>query len=121
MFLVTMLFGPFVSDAVANVGKIGSYEVTKPPVLYTTRLQELEADAVSTRLLAYVGVTWGEGSSTARNPKGYKPSDRNTFSLFDSAHPLNDTQVGALTKEFLTWSGKREVLTQSQAENRLEE
>ena len=141
MFPVTMLFGPFVNDAVANMGKIGSGEATKLSVLCTTRVQELEADVVSTRILAYAGfdphstisfwesrtptvygdmsecATWKEDSTSPRNAEGDKLSSRSAFSLFGSTHPLNDTRVGALTKEFLRWSTeKEEALARLQAE-----
>ena len=141
MFPVTMLFGPFVNDAVANMGKIGSGEVTKLSVLCTTRVQELEADVVSTRILAYSGfdphstigfwesrtptlygdlsecATWKEDSNSARNAEGDKLSNSSAFSLFGSTHPLNDTRVGALTKELLRWSAeKEEALARLQAE-----
>ena len=146
MFPVTMLFGPFVNDAVANMGKVGSVEVAKFSVLCTTRVQELEADVVSTRLLAYAGfdphstikfwesrtptvygdisqcATWREDSNEARNTEGDGLSYSSAFSLFGSTHPLNDTRVGALTKELLRWSAeKEEALTRLQAENQPEE
>ena len=95
---VTMLLGPFVNDALANMGKI-----------------------VSTRLLAYTGfdlrsaitfgesrtptiygdvfkcATWKENSAEARNAEGNNLSPRNAFSLLGSTHLLNDTRAGALT------------------------
>jgi Zn-dependent protease with chaperone function len=145
MFPVTMLFGPFVNDAVANMGKIGSGEVTKLSVLCTTRVQELEADVVSTRILAYAGfnphstvefwesrtptvygdlsecATWKEDSNNARSVEGDKLSYRNAFSLFGSTHPMHDTRVGALTRELLRWSAeKKEALAQLQEENQQE-
>ena len=144
MFPVTMLFGPFVNDAVANMGKIGSGEVTKLSVLCTTRVQELEADVVSTRILAYAGfdpystvkfwesrtptiygdlsecATWKEDSNDARIVEGDKLTHKSAFSLFGSTHPMNDTRVGALTKELLRWSTeKEEALSQLQSENQL--
>ena len=146
MFPVTMLFGPFVNDAVANMGKVGSVEVTKLSVLCTTRVQELEADVVSTRLLAYAGfdphstikfwesrtptvygdisqcATWKEDSSEARNTEDDGLSYSSVFSLFGSTHPLNDTRVGALTKELLRWSAeKEEALARLRAEDQPEE
>ena len=145
MFPVTMFFGPFVNDAVANMGKIGSGEVTKLSVLCTTRLQELEADVVSTRILAYAGfdphstvkfwesrsptiygdvsecATWKEDSKDVRDAEGDKLTHKSAFSLFGSTHPLNDTRVGALTKELLRWSTeKEEALAQLQAEDQPE-
>lgn len=146
MFPVTMFFGPFVNDAVANMGKIGSGEVTKLSVLCTTRVQELEADVVSTRLLAYAGfdphstvkfwesrtptgfgdvsecATWREDSENARNAQGDQLARRSALSLFGSTHPLNDTRVGALTEELLRWSTeKEEALARPQEENHREE
>lgn len=145
LFPVTMFFGPFVNDAVANVGKIGSGEVTKLSVLCTTRVQELEADTVSTRLLAYAGfdphstikfwesrapavygdvsecATWREDSNKTRNAEGDKLTQRSAFSLFGSTHPLNDARVGALTEELLRWSTeKEEALARLQAEDQPE-
>ena len=146
LFPVTMFFGPFVNDAVANMGKIGSGEVTKLSVLCTTRVQELEADVVSTRLLAYAGfdpystvkfwesrtptvygdvsecATWREDSNKARDEGGDKLTRRSALSLFGSTHPMNDTRVGALTGELLRWSAeKEEALARLRTENRPEE
>lgn len=145
MFPVTMFFGPFVNDAVANMGKIGSGEVAKLSVLSTTRVQELEADVVSMRLLAYAGfdphstvnfwesrtptiygdasecATWKEDSNDVRNAEGDKLLYRSAFSLFGSTHPLNDARVGALTKELLRWSTeKEEILAQLQVDSQPE-
>lgn len=145
MFPVTMLFGPFVNDAVANMGKIGTGEVAKLSVLCTTRVQELEADTVSTRILAYAGfdphstitfwesrtpmvygdvsecAAWKEDSNETRNAEGDKLPYRSALSLFGSTHPLNDTRVGALTRELLRWSEeKEETLARLQAEKQPE-
>ncbi len=49
LFPVTMLFGPFVNDAVANFGRVGSFEVAKLSEYCTSMYQEFEADAVSAR------------------------------------------------------------------------
>lgn len=49
LFPITMLFGPFVNDAVANIGKFGSGEAYKMHLLCSSRKQEIEADVVSTR------------------------------------------------------------------------
>lgn len=128
------------------MGKIGSGEVTKLSVLCTTRLQELEADVVSTRLLAYAGfdphstitfwesrtptvygsvsecATWKEDAKDAREAEGDALSRKSAFSLFGSTHPLNDTRVGALADELLRWSTeKEEALTRLQAEIQSEE
>lgn len=48
-FPLTMLFGPFVNDAVAQMGKVGSGELGIIHENCTTMLQEIEADVVSAR------------------------------------------------------------------------
>jgi hypothetical protein len=49
LFPVTMLFGPFVNDAVAQIGKVGSVEISKIGEYCTSAKQEIEADIVSVR------------------------------------------------------------------------
>jgi Zn-dependent protease with chaperone function len=49
IFPFTALLGPFVNDAVAQFGKVGSGELAKLSEYCTTKRQELEADIVSTR------------------------------------------------------------------------
>lgn len=48
-----MLFGPFVNDAVAQMGKVGSGELGIIHENCTTMLQEIEADVVSARYAAH--------------------------------------------------------------------
>jgi Zn-dependent protease with chaperone function len=55
LFPVTMLFGPFVNDAVAQLGKVGSGELSKIGEYCTSMHQEIEADVVSARILAHAG------------------------------------------------------------------
>ena len=50
LFPITMLFGPFVNDAVAQLGKVGSGEISKMGEYCTSGKQEIEADVVSARL-----------------------------------------------------------------------
>lgn len=49
VFPITMLFGPFVNDAVAQLGKVGSVELSKLGAYCTSMKQEIEADVVSAR------------------------------------------------------------------------
>lgn len=49
VFPVTMLLGPFVNDAVADLGKAGSGELSKLGEYCTSTKQEIEADVVSAR------------------------------------------------------------------------
>jgi Zn-dependent protease with chaperone function len=54
IFPFTALLGPFVNDAVAQLGKVGSGELAKLTEYCTTLKQELEADIVSTRYAFYL-------------------------------------------------------------------
>jgi len=49
VFPITMLFGPFVNDAVAALGTAGSGELSKLGEYCTSMKQEIEADVVSAR------------------------------------------------------------------------
>lgn len=51
LFPITMIFGPFVNDAVAQLGKVGSMEISKIGEYCTSTKQEIEADVVSARLV----------------------------------------------------------------------
>lgn len=54
IFPITMLFGPFVNDAVAQLGKVGSGELMKIGQFCTSVQQEIEADVVSARYVSNV-------------------------------------------------------------------
>ncbi len=49
VFPVTMLLGPFVNDAFADLGKAGSWELSRLGDYCTSMKQEIEADVVSAR------------------------------------------------------------------------
>ncbi|EJD06553.1 uncharacterized protein FOMMEDRAFT_165320 [Fomitiporia mediterranea MF3/22] len=55
LFPITMIFGPFVNDAVGNLGKIGAGEFAKITEYCSSMNLEFEADAVSARILAHAG------------------------------------------------------------------
>ena len=54
IFPFTMLFGPFVNDAVAQLGKVGSLELAKISEHCTSTKQEIEADVVSARQVLFL-------------------------------------------------------------------
>jgi Peptidase family M48 len=54
LFPITMLFGPFVNDAVAQLGRVGSGEISKIGEYCTSGKQEIEADLVSARSVHFV-------------------------------------------------------------------
>ena len=49
LFPVTMIFGPFVNDALAQIGKVGSGELIRVGEICSSINQEVEADVVSAR------------------------------------------------------------------------
>ncbi|EJU05000.1 hypothetical protein DACRYDRAFT_76019 [Dacryopinax primogenitus] len=55
IFPLTMFFGPFLNDAVGRMVRVGRERVERKQAECTTRVLEVEADAVSARLLAYAG------------------------------------------------------------------
>lgn len=54
-FPFTMIFGPFVNDALFEVSKLGTGEVVKSSEACRVKGLEIEADLVGARLLAYAG------------------------------------------------------------------
>ena len=54
VFPITMLFGPFVNDAFADLGKAGSGELSKLGEYCTSMKQEIEADVVSARCVSFL-------------------------------------------------------------------
>lgn len=56
VFPITMLFGPFVNDAVAQLGKVGSGELSKLGQYCMSMKQEIEADVVSARYVSAISI-----------------------------------------------------------------
>ncbi|THV03247.1 hypothetical protein K435DRAFT_962618 [Dendrothele bispora CBS 962.96] len=124
IFPVTMLLGPFVNDAVAQLGKIGSGELVKIGEYCTSIKQEIEADVVSARLLAHAGfdardavMFWENRISSAtecshaesidlasgKHSKGESLARRMT----GSGHPVNEVRVDKLKSELVRWETER--------------
>lgn len=130
LFPITMLFGPFVNDAVAQLGKAGSGELTKLGEYCTSVSQEIEADIVSARLLAHAGfdarqaVAFWESrqnstgaadcSSVARSDSpdaGWALAHR----IMGASHPVNNVRIERLKDELVRWElEKRVALKQRQ-------
>ncbi|KAG6862550.1 hypothetical protein C0995_000098 [Termitomyces sp. Mi166 len=128
LFPFTMLFGPFVNDAVAQLGKVGSGELVKVGELYTSVSQEIEADVVSARrvdyqtLLAHAGFDardavkfWENRSSETNSVECAKntrtePSldERLVMALWGQTHPVNELRVDALKQELARWEDERQ-------------
>ncbi|KAG1798534.1 peptidase family M48-domain-containing protein [Suillus plorans] len=124
LFPVTMLFGPFVNDAVAQLGKVGSGELTKIGEYCTSVNQEIEADVVSARILAHAGFDarqavafWehkqntpqaAECSLTSR-PETSNSSWALTRQIMGSSHPVNEVRIEKLKSELVRWELEKRV------------
>ncbi|KAJ7035083.1 peptidase family M48-domain-containing protein [Mycena alexandri] len=130
IFPVTMIFGPFVNDAVGQMGKLGSSEVDKVREYFTSVHQEVEADVVSARLLAHAGydarnaVTFWERrtdagatecSSANERKANEGPSTSFALKLMGSKHPVNEVRVNRLKEELLRWETERRAEVQRRA------
>jgi len=131
LFPITMLFGPFVNDAVAQLGKVGSGELTKIGKYCTSVHQEVEADIVSARILAHAGfdarhaVTFWEDMQDA--PKGTEcsltrsPDSEASGSNWElarhvmgSSHPVNEVRIEKLKSELVRWELEKRVAKKRQ-------
>ncbi|EIW83758.1 hypothetical protein CONPUDRAFT_80361 [Coniophora puteana RWD-64-598 SS2] len=127
LFPITMIFGPFVNDAVAALGKMGSGELTKVGEYCNSVKQEIEADVVSARLLAHAGfdardaVTFWERrhsntkatdcGSTVRPPESPVIQEARTLAhrIVGQRHPVDEVRVEKLKGELVRWELERRV------------
>ncbi|PFH53000.1 hypothetical protein AMATHDRAFT_138652 [Amanita thiersii Skay4041] len=123
IFPITMLFGPFVNDAVAQMGKVGSGELTKMGEYCTSTKQEIEADVVSARLLAHAGFDareavrfWearsddlGECSTPGSPTKDTSGGVRSNLarSIMGASHPVHEIRIEKLKEELERWESER--------------
>ncbi|KAG6851106.1 hypothetical protein H0H93_000986 [Arthromyces matolae] len=120
LFPLTMLFGPFVNDAVAQLGKVGSGELVKVGELCTSVHQEIEADVVSARLLAHAGFDarhaikfWEVRSSESEHPvecsKQQYQNERLVRRIVGETHPVVHKRIEALKSELRRWENERKL------------
>ncbi|KAF8071898.1 hypothetical protein FPV67DRAFT_904367 [Lyophyllum atratum] len=120
IFPLTMLFGPFVNDAVAQLGKVGSGELIKVAECCTNMRQEIEADVVSARLLAHAGFDardavkfWEvrsenmECSRTDMEPPRSNPHLARQIMGPGTSHPVNEMRIEGLKRELARWEAER--------------
>lgn len=121
VFPITMLFGPFVNDAVAQLGKVGSGELSKLGQYCMSMKQEIEADVVSARLLAYAGFDardavkfWENRDQDAdcSSSQGAKTGQTEGIStltrgIMGSTHPVNEVRIERLKQELERWKEAR--------------
>ncbi|TDL16562.1 hypothetical protein BD410DRAFT_755349 [Rickenella mellea] len=126
-FPITMMFGPFVNDAVANLGKLGQGEVGKLHEYCTSIIQEYEADTVSTRLLAHSGfdarsaVTFWETRHAMQmaecTPKYAEENKARPTGLarriMGATHPVHEDRVLRLKAELDRWVSERDEVLAS--------
>ncbi|KAI0001423.1 hypothetical protein BJV74DRAFT_876706 [Russula compacta] len=106
VFPITMLLGPFVNDAVADLGKAGSGELSKLGEYCTSMKQEVEADVVSARLLAHAGFDPRKAVQFWENRDASAPAF--TLKIVGSGHPVNEVRVEKLREELDRWRTERE-------------
>jgi hypothetical protein len=124
LFPVTMLFGPFVNDAVAQLGKVGSGELTKIGEYCTSVHQEIEADVVSARILAHAGFDarqavafWEHKQSAPQAAECSLTGRRETSNsswvlarqITGSSHPVNEVRIEKLKSELVRWELEKRV------------
>ncbi|KAJ3855053.1 hypothetical protein EV368DRAFT_80053 [Lentinula lateritia] len=128
IFPVTMFFGPFVNDAVAQLGRMGSGELTKVGEYCTSLKQEHEADVVSARLLAHAGFDardaisfWEHRALSATecaHAEAIDPASSSDEPISKSerlirriagtgGHPVNEARVDKLKSELVRWETER--------------
>ncbi|EPQ54111.1 hypothetical protein GLOTRDRAFT_139510 [Gloeophyllum trabeum ATCC 11539] len=128
LFPFTMFFGPFVNDAVARIGKVGSGDLARLGEYCNSMKQEIEADVVSVRLLAHAGYDpqaaisfWQSRAETPQTAEcsptkaeremkgddGIHQYGKIAMLMTGSAHPQNQVRVGKLKEEFERWNIER--------------
>lgn len=135
LFPLSFIGGPFVSDAIADAGKVGIGEMSKHGEACTSRKLELEADLVSVRLMSLAGfdpksaLSFWEGRlddngaldadllgdcAYNKGPEGmagsyWSPhSGSVTGSSAGPSHPLGAERVRRLRDELGRWEMERE-------------
>ncbi|KAF8442289.1 peptidase family M48-domain-containing protein [Boletus edulis BED1] len=134
LFPVTMLFGPFINDAIAQMGKVGSGHLTELGEYCTSVKQEIEADVVSARLLAHAGFDarkavefWESRQDTPQsaNCSCAKPSEPDTRHaarpIMGASHPVNEVRIERLKSELVRWELEKRVAVQRRAEGKSNE
>ncbi|KAF8627021.1 hypothetical protein AX15_004602 [Amanita polypyramis BW_CC] len=119
IFPITMMFGPFVNDAVAQLGKVGSVELSKFGEYCTSWKQEIEADVVSARLLAHAGFDaraavkfWEERASGGCLSPGRDMHGTMIRGIRGGiySHPLNEMRIGVFKEELQRWEDERKAI-----------
>ncbi|KAI8980094.1 peptidase family M48-domain-containing protein [Trametes punicea] len=123
LFPVTMLFGPFINDALAGMGKVGAGEFSQLSEFCTSQKQEVEADIVSARILAHAGFDprvaarfWEDRQDTPQTAE-CSPGLAAEVAAHESlsrkwmgeTHPVQQVRVAKLRAELERWEKERQV------------
>lgn len=133
LFPVTMLFGPFFNDAIAQMGKVGSGHLAELGEYCTSVKQEIEADVVSARLLAHAGFDarkavefWESRQNTPKSakcssakrsdapPETWNPARR----IMGASHPVHEVRIERLKSELVRWELEKRVAVQRRTEGK---
>ncbi|KZV89001.1 hypothetical protein EXIGLDRAFT_797301 [Exidia glandulosa HHB12029] len=120
LFPLTMLFGPFVNDAVANMTKVSRSEILEGHEACFNRKLEIEADIVSARILAYAGFDpriavefWESRLGPADHAHDKKPKHtgaghfwRGGSSKKRDTHPVREERIQRLKAELARWEAE---------------
>ncbi|CDO74977.1 hypothetical protein BN946_scf184945.g49 [Trametes cinnabarina] len=125
LFPVTMLFGPFINDALAGVTKVGAGEFSQLSEFCTSQKQEVEADVVSARILAHAGFDprdalrfWENRHDTPKTAECSPgraeetvaaQSESLTRKWIGETHPVHEVRVQKLKAELERWEAERQA------------
>ncbi|KAI1797232.1 peptidase family M48-domain-containing protein [Ganoderma leucocontextum] len=137
IFPVTMLFGPFINDALAGMWKAGAGEFSQLQEFCTSQKQEVEADVVSIRLLAHAGFDpreavrfWESRSHNAQTAECSptraeaavveEPSTaaRMARRIMGETHPVHELRVDKLKSELERWEQMRRAAREARDRER---
>jgi Zn-dependent protease with chaperone function len=137
------MFGPFISDALADASKLGMREMSRASESCTSRELELEADKVSVRLMSLAGFdprraidfwedrlndTWALDADAIRHSGAMPtasfwsphPPASEKRERIHSSHPLGSERVRRLRRELDRWDEEREKLKSQQSQEHMQ-
>ncbi|KAI0671623.1 peptidase family M48-domain-containing protein [Trametes maxima] len=133
LFPVTMLFGPFINDALAGMGKAGAGEFSQLSEYCTSQKQEVEADIVSARILAHAGFDpreaarfWEDRQDTPQTAecsprRAAEEGEAVKHNWIGETHPVHQVRVEKLRAELVRWETERAAARARREVERAEE
>ncbi|PIL35685.1 hypothetical protein GSI_02415 [Ganoderma sinense ZZ0214-1] len=137
LFPVTMLFGPFINDALGGMWKAGAGEISQLQEFCTSQKQEVEADIVSIRLLAHAGfdpreaVRFWESRSHGAQIAECSPAHAEAAAVYEAStaaavarrimgetHPVHELRIEKLKSELERWEKMRRAARETRDRER---